>query len=69
MTPLVLKAADTRYPAFLRESLGTDRRLVTAPLAARRNELVAALAEEVWFAHIAPGGENQRLAHSIAAHD
>ena len=69
MTPLALKAADTRYPAFLRESLGTDSHLVTAPLAARRNEFVAALADEVRFAHIAPGGEHPRLAHSIAAND
>ena len=42
---------------------------VTAPLAARRNEFVAALADEVWFAHIAPGGDLQRLAHKIAARD
>jgi len=34
---------------------------VTADLAARRNDFVAALADEVWFAHITPGGENQRL--------
>jgi hypothetical protein len=42
---------------------------VTALLAARRNEFVAALADDVWFAHIAPGGEMQRLAHKIAAQD
>lgn len=47
---------------------GCNRR-VTTPLAARRNEFVAALADEVWFAHIAPGGEMQRLAHKIAARD
>jgi len=44
-------------------------RRVTASLAVRRNEFVAALADEVWFAHIAPGGEMQRLAHKIAARD
>jgi hypothetical protein len=44
-------------------------RRVTASLAVRRNEFVAALADEVWFAHIAPGGEMQRLAHKIAAQD
>ena len=38
-----------------------DLARVTADLAARRNDFVAALAEEVWFAHITPGGENQRL--------
>ena len=35
---------------------------ITAELAARRNELVAALADEVWFAHIAPGGQMEQLA-------
>jgi predicted Rossmann fold nucleotide-binding protein DprA/Smf involved in DNA uptake len=34
----------------------------TAELATRRNELVAALADEVWFAHVAPGGQMERLA-------
>jgi hypothetical protein len=45
------------------------KRRVTSPLAAQRNEFVAALADEVWFAHIAPGGEIQRLAQKIAARD
>jgi predicted Rossmann fold nucleotide-binding protein DprA/Smf involved in DNA uptake len=45
-----------------------DRR-VTTSLAARRNEFVAALADDVWFAHIAPGGKMQRLAYKIAARD
>lgn len=40
---------------------------ITAALAARRNELVAALADEVWFAHIAPGGQMERLAENVAA--
>ncbi len=39
-----------------------SQRRATAELAARRNELVAALADEVWFAHIAPGGQMERLA-------
>ena len=34
---------------------------VTAALAARRNEFVAALADEVWFAHITPGGRMEQL--------
>jgi predicted Rossmann fold nucleotide-binding protein DprA/Smf involved in DNA uptake len=42
---------------------------VTSTLAARRNEFVAALADEVWFAHVAPGGQMQRLAQKIAARD
>lgn len=39
---------------------------ITAALAARRNEFVAALADEVWFAHITPGGQMERLAENIA---
>jgi predicted Rossmann fold nucleotide-binding protein DprA/Smf involved in DNA uptake len=47
---------------------GNEHR-ITSTLAARRNEFVAALADEVWFAHIAPGGQMQRLAQKIAARD
>ena len=36
-------------------------RRVTAELAARRNEFVATLADEVWFAHITPGGQLEQL--------
>jgi predicted Rossmann fold nucleotide-binding protein DprA/Smf involved in DNA uptake len=43
-----------------------NERRVTAELAARRNEFVAALADEVWFAHIAPGGQMERLAKPFA---
>lgn len=39
----------------------------TAELAARRNHFVAALADEHWFAHIAPGGQTERLAKTIAS--
>ena len=34
---------------------------ITADLAIRRNEFVAALADEVWIAHITPGGQMDRL--------
>ena len=47
---------------------GNEHR-VTSALATRRNEFVAALADEVWFAHVAPGGQMQRLAQKIAARD
>ena len=47
---------------------GNEHR-ITSTLAARRNEFVAALADEVWFAHVAPGGQMQRLAQKIAALD
>ena len=39
----------------------------TAELAARRNQFVAALADEVWFAHIASGGQTEQLAKAIAS--
>ena len=39
---------------------------ITSDLARRRNELVAALADEVWFAHITPGGKNELLTRRLA---
>lgn len=38
---------------------------VTTELATRRNALVAALADEVYFAHITPGGQSERLTHRL----
>ena len=38
---------------------------VTTELAARRNEFVAALADEVWFAHITPGGQMAQLGERL----
>lgn len=38
---------------------------VTTELATRRNALVAALADEVCFAHITPGGQSDRLTHRL----
>ena len=43
-----------------------SERRVTTELAARRNEFVAALADEVWFAHITPGGQMERLAKGFS---
>ena len=43
-----------------------SERRVTRELAQQRNHLVAALAGEVWFAHIAPGGQMERLAKRVA---
>ncbi len=40
---------------------------VTTELATRRNALVAALADEVCFAHITPGGQSDRLTHRLTA--
>jgi len=66
-----------RLPPAWRAPLATGRMLVlssfpahetrvTAALAARRNEFVAALADEVWFAHITPGGQMDCLAQTVA---
>lgn len=62
-----------RVPTEWRQPLADGRLLIlsgfraaenriTTELAARRNELVAALADEVWFAHITPGGRMEQLA-------
>ena len=62
----------TRIPADWQTPLAEGRLLilsgftaaqkrVTTELATRRNALVAALADEACFAHITPGGRNQRL--------
>ena len=67
-----------RLPSTWKQALAIGRLLIlsrftvthcraTADLAVRRNELVAALADEVWFAHITPGGQMQRLANTVAA--
>jgi hypothetical protein len=39
---------------------------VSASLAARRNQYVASLADEVWFAHIQPGGQAEALLRLVA---
>ena len=44
---------------------GEDR--ITAELAARRNQFVADLADELWFAHITPGGQLDQLAQRARA--
>jgi predicted Rossmann fold nucleotide-binding protein DprA/Smf involved in DNA uptake len=43
----------------------TEKR-VTTDLAQRRNEIVAVLADEHYFAHITPGGHTSRLALQLA---
>jgi len=40
---------------------------ITAELATRRNSLVAALADEVCFAHINPGGQTEPLTHFLTS--
>lgn len=65
-----------RFPAEWKQPVADNRllilscfdrqhRRVTADLAARRNEFVAALADEIVFAHITPGGSLERLARQV----
>ena len=49
---------------FLSSFTGSPRR-VTRESARRRNELVAALADEAFIAHVTPGGETERLAEMM----
>ena len=77
--PIILcpaRALPRRIPTEWRQPLADGRLLilsgfaetatrVTAELATRRNEIVAALADEVWFAHITPGGQSERLTHRL----
>ena len=44
---------------------GEDR--ITAELAARRNQFVADLADDLWFAHVTPGGQLDQLAQRALA--
>jgi hypothetical protein len=53
---------------FLSPFAGTPRR-VTRESAIRRNEIVAALADEAFIAHITPGGETERLAELLRGWD
>ena len=59
-----------RIPAEWSRSLATGRMLIvsafdnprpTTEIAARRNDIVAALADEAWFAYITPGGQAEAL--------
>jgi predicted Rossmann fold nucleotide-binding protein DprA/Smf involved in DNA uptake len=43
-----------------------SQRRITADLAVLRNEFVAALADEAWFAHITPGGNAEHLTKRLA---
>jgi len=74
------RALPKRIPSEWRQPLADGRLLilsafpdtetrVTAALAHRRNEIVAALADEAYFAHITPGGNTDLLAKMVAARD
>ena len=66
-----------RIPKEWREGIARDRilllssfdpsqRRLTAALSEQRNRLVAALSNEVYFAHISPGGKTARVAEQIS---
>ena len=77
--PIILcpaRAVPQRIPAEWQAPLAEGRLLIlsgftaaekriTTELAARRNALVAALADEVRFAHITPGGQSDRLTQRL----
>jgi predicted Rossmann fold nucleotide-binding protein DprA/Smf involved in DNA uptake len=81
--PIIFCPARTlpeRIPAGWRTPLAEGRMLilsgfasadkrVTNELAERRNAIVAALSDEVCFAHIRPGGQTERLTHRLIAWD
>ena len=78
-SPVILcpaRGLPKRLPAEWQEALAAGRLLllsifpdtesrISVAHASRRNEVVAALADDVWFAHIAPGGEADRLTHLL----
>lgn len=70
------RAMPRRIPVEWRQPLADGRLLVlsgftaaekrvTAELAIRRNAIVAALADEVYFAHITPGGQADHLSEML----
>ena len=79
--PIIICPARTlpqRIPPEWRQPLADGRLLVlsvfraaekriTAELATRRNEFVADLADDLWFAHITPGGQMDKLAQRARA--
>lgn len=67
-----------RLPAEWKKPLNDGRLLLLSPfpadchrasaaLAQKRNQLVAALADEVFIAHVEPGGHLERLANRVSA--
>jgi predicted Rossmann fold nucleotide-binding protein DprA/Smf involved in DNA uptake len=60
--PVEWKKALTNGRLLILSCFTATHRRATTKLATRRNELVAALADEIWFAHITLGGRMERLA-------
>ena len=74
------RALPQRVPPEWRQPLADGRMLIlscfrpeekriSTELAIRRNEFVAALADELWFVHITPGGQMDKLAKSAHAYN
>ena len=55
-----------RNRILLLSSFDSSQRRLTAALSEQRNKLVAALSNEVYFAHISPGKKAARLAEQIS---
>jgi len=51
---------------LLLSSFEPSQRRLTAALSEQRNKMVAAMADEVYFAHITPGGKTARLAEQVS---
>lgn len=78
-SPVILcpaRGLPKRIPTEWQDAIAADRLLIlsifadsenriSAAHASQRNDIVAALADDVWFAHIAPGGETDRLSHRL----
>lgn len=79
-SPVILcpaRSIPKRIHAEWEEAINSDRMLLlsafaggesrmSAACASRRNEIVAALSDDVWFAHISPGGEAERIANCLS---
>jgi hypothetical protein len=74
-TPIILCPArilPVRIPAEWQRPLAEGRMLLVStfdnprPTTAARRNLLAAFADEHWFAHMTPGGSSERLAATIA---
>jgi predicted Rossmann fold nucleotide-binding protein DprA/Smf involved in DNA uptake len=64
-TPSEWKAPLTEGRLLLLSPFAEKLRRATADLARKRNELVAALADEVFVAHAAPGSKTEHFCHDV----
>ncbi len=64
--PTEWKQAIDQGRLLLLSPFPTKYRRITAVLAQQRNDFVAALADEVWFAHITPAGQMEQLSQRVS---